>query len=220
MMSRRLRHLGPLLLAICSPACADGAPRADGDQPPSADSAARVRAADSARLGRVDTGMVHATTRITTLAGVLTIEERDVRRASTARVKVDGRTVLADSSSLSVRVQAYWHYPSIVLPVGADTLGRRGAGPTALIRISREGIGCPVEHRIVELVDPGSVAVTEPFGSCGGEPDSVWFQDGTLRMRFQEYVLRSPSEEADYVPGPPTTWIYHGRGRLEKVRGR
>jgi hypothetical protein len=217
MIVRRIVSSAVLLVAAaCSTDAADADRSSSTDATTAAaESALARRAADSAAWGEVFTGEIRAETRISSIHGVLTLEEPHTPAAHLTRVKVNGRTLLVDSLSYVLSVQAYWEHP----PLAGRRAGRGPGGATALIAVGLGGTGCPAEFRVVEMVSRDSVAVTEAFGSCAEVPDSLWWDgDGALRMRFTPYVAEFVRREPGYRPRPPQTWIYRGGGRLEEAR--
>ena len=124
-------------------------------------------------------------------------------RIHEGRVRVRDRVVLADAESAGMELVAYWPLDD------ARTL--------ILLGSNFGGTACDRTFRVVE-VTPDTTYVTDSFGTCEWMPDSMWFdRTGGLRMRFPDWApMRVLLEEGDdYVPGPPTTYVYRGRGRVD-----
>lgn len=124
-------------------------------------------------------------------------------RVREGRVRVRDRVVLADEESVGLELVAYWPLDD------ARTL--------VLLGSNFGGTACDRTFRVLE-VTPDTTYVTDSFGTCEWMPDSMWFdRAGALRMRFPDWApMRVLLEEGDdYVPGPPSTYVYRGRGRVE-----
>ncbi|HST59872.1 MAG TPA: hypothetical protein VLK84_14305 [Longimicrobium sp.] len=201
-----------LALAVALGACS----REGGDAgPPVATPSASPPAAEAERTS--------ITAQVATLSGTLTIERSlgaNGDPSSVSTVKVNGRTVLADSLAYGgMEMQGYWANPGLMTERPPSKAGGP-EGSTALIGVTQGGTGCPVMYHVVEVMSADSVFVTEPFEGCGEAPAAVWFDTtGALRMRFSAYSADFVQREPGYKPGPSTTWVYRGAGRLEKEGG-
>jgi hypothetical protein len=139
--------------------------------------------------------------------GEVTVEDvwrRDggYARLEEGRVKVNGRLVLADNEASGMRLEAYWPLDE------ARTL--------ILLGVGFGGTACDRTFRVLE-VTPDTTYVTDSFGTCEAMPDSMWFdRSGALRMRFPDWApMRVLLQDENFVYGPPTTYVYRGRGRVD-----
>jgi hypothetical protein len=78
------------------------------------------------------------------------------------------------------------------------------------------GPGCDEKYRILEMQAEQGVHVSPEFGSCAWGPDTLWFdRTGALWMRFPPFSRFADEIEPGFVPGPPSTYVYRGGGRVE-----
>ncbi|HYR06397.1 MAG TPA: hypothetical protein VEQ60_01435 [Longimicrobium sp.] len=208
---------GLLLVAACGRGSARQAKAAVADS-----SAARTDASAVESLAERDSGEVTALLR--SLSSELRIETTPPPTEAgpgdrVTTVQVDGRTMFADSGSYGVELFGWWDDPRMMVPEGRTPAAP--LGQVALLRVVRDGSGCPALFRVVELMSDGSSAVTDEFGTCAEWPDAVWFDaGGAMRMRFGDYALASVRSEPGFREDPPTTWIYRTGGRLEEMKER
>lgn len=193
-----MRIIPPLLLALLT-ACGRGvamkdeAPRAAAvDTPVALPLAQRPQGDSVAVVAHVDD---------------ITVEDVWWRNGTYARirggrVKVQDRVVLDDEESHGMHLVALWPLDE------ARTLVLLGSG--------FGGTACDRTFRVLE-VTPDTTYVTDSFGTCEWMPDSLWFdRTGALRMRFPDWApMRVLLQEEDFVYGPPTTYVYRGRGRID-----
>lgn len=134
-------------------------------------------------------------------------------------IQVGDRTLLVDSSYVSVEVYGWWQRPEMMVPEGRTPAAPLGS--IALLRVMSGGSGCPAYFRVVELLDDGRSVITEEFGTCTEWPDAVWFDaGGAMRMRFVDFPSPAVRSEPGFREDPPTTWVYRTGGRLEEMKGR
>ncbi len=118
---------------------------------------------------------------------------------------------LGDKAVLETEGHSYVHFEAF--------FPNLSEGQVALVSFNSGGSACPAQFRLVRVVSPDKVDVSEEFGDCSDAPTVTLKQlpEEEIAVGFPGYYQLRQSREPGFRRPPPSTWVYK-KGVLRELK--
>jgi hypothetical protein len=151
----------------------------------------------AAQLGRDES--------LTTKAGVLGITRVGGEDSLDWELRFGGKSVLQIEGAAFVHFEA--HFPNLSM------------GEVVVVSVNSGGNGCPAQFRVVRVVAPDKVDVSEEFGDCSDSPTITLRQlpEEEISFGFPGFYQLWQTREPGFRRPAPTTYVYR-KGVLKELK--